>query len=349
MDLLFQPKKKMSKEEWINFIFSLMYLLVVIGILVLIGLGIWGSIFGEPTSNASESTFEVILAGITITLASSIILPKVLLRNEVEASLQTMKRELIEEFRREELPKFLTDTLVLDGHISRMIGTLLLSSKDEEHKSEYMYNIIWSLSWSIRAYKKYIKASQGQTVTGEDVTLENYHDLVLIIDENSKMCYHLLLEEVEKHSSVVGFRDLLLALENIETIERNKALFYRIIKEAVDIEYEVKFEWIKKGRRPKLSHDSEKQIKAWVTTVSPVIALLIGTIYSYLQKDSLSTVDVKAELTSQVVRRSNFGSNGEFKKVFEHSLESISAIVNGQKWYVKDLKDRDRILVHPTN
>ena len=101
MGRLFEPKEKkpIIKQIGAPLVGSLYYL-VVLGLIGLIGLAIWASVNAPASATPNDPSFvsnqtaifAVILAGLTLTLASSIIIPKVLLKFEVESQLSELKK-----------------------------------------------------------------------------------------------------------------------------------------------------------------------------------------------------------------------------------------------------------------
>lgn len=325
MGRLFEPKPKIPLHTKFNWFIGATYFVCVLGIMILVGLAIYASV-NTPNLNTTNNhkiitdhtaIFAVILAGLTITLASSIIIPKVLLKFEVESQLSQLKLEFKKEFKEEVLPKFLTENKVTDAHLSRMIGYTILHQSNftkKKSESEHLYQLTWSIGWALRSYKRYIEASEGESITGEDISLENYDDLISINHETMSRASIQILKIANKCKTIQKFHSLIFDSSNGQEINnRNLAQLYRTIKETVDIDHEINYLQQQPETKSRINHNAERQVKRWLKSVSPITSLIIATCFYHLSEiqknDNAEAMDL---LLEEIKRRSNFKKDETF-------------------------------------
>lgn len=224
-----------------------LYFLIIIALLVLISISIVGITFGKidglNVANIQNNVFALILAGVTITLASSIILPKFLIEQSVRDEIEKRSKTIEERLEQ----KYGTHINTTDAHLSRMIGYLL--SKDNSLKlkfddtdlSELLHDYNWSAGWALRSFKNYLRVSTKKSVMGEAVNATNYSDLIQIT-------INLVSVATVKIFESTGYADFekfskeeiqaLIPLFESDNIEDNwVSVHKRSVKEAFDIEY----------------------------------------------------------------------------------------------------------------
>lgn len=344
MSILLKEKRK-KKFGLFTKIFSILYLLSVLGILALIIVSIVNSINNNSPSAIDDpsSTFALILAGITITLTSSIIIPKVLLKGEVQEEVEKFNDDIYKQLKEEYLPLLDTHVNVTDAHLSRMIGYLLLenSKNKRENTKEYLYQLIWSIGWALRSYKNYIRGAAGVDVMGEKVSIENYRDLIKINNDTSDTAKKLLFDEIDNCTDISEVGRIFFSSDsNPQEQEEYSSLFYRTIKETIEIDYQANCLWFKQKNKKKLvlSKSSKVLLDEWLAIISPVTTLLIAISFNHLSATkNLTERQLRRQFMDDVIRRSSYDRDDEFERQLENGLNYIITNFNKTSFSMDDL------------
>ena len=334
-------------EKWkpgsdlLSRLFSILYFLVILGMLALIGISIYASLCGKsnPSVTDSNAVFAVILAGITIVLTTALVIPKIVIRGEVASEIGKLKQDIIDHIKENEIQLFNTPVNVTDAHLSRMMGFLLLDKASrrenvEKDQKEYLYELIWAIGWASRSYKNYIRGAKGTVVMGERVSLTNYSDLLNLNISTLKFAkeelFHRLIDpdDSNKMISTLEIVKRLFAEAGADEQEKYLGLFYRTIKEAVDIDYEFRL-WQRTKNKKDFVLDKAaygEQLKKWIKLSNPVAALLIVVICSHkAQRGNLSSADEgKDEIMSEILRRSSNGHKPNFAARLKGGIGDIT-------------------------
>lgn len=228
MSILLKEKRR-KKLGLFTKAFSILYLLTVLAILVLIIVSIVNSIVNHSPSAIDDpnTTFAVILAGITITLTSSIIIPKVLLKGEVEDEVENLKKDIYSQLTDDFLPSLQSHVNVTDAHLSRMIGHLMLENAESKisDKKEYLFQLVWSIGWALRSYKNYISGAAGVDVMGERVSLDNYRDLIKINNDTSFTAKSKIFKEIKDTKDIFQLGSIFLVVILVQKNKTNTLTF----------------------------------------------------------------------------------------------------------------------------
>ena len=203
-----------------------------------------------------------------------------------------------------------------------MIGYLILNlSSQTKNKSEYLYQLTWAVGWALRSYKRYIGAAKGELITGKDISIKNYNDLIIINHKTMEDAADKIFAEARECETIQDLQEVILSTKNGEEINnRNRSQFFRTIKETVDIDYEVNYLQNQKTTKSKITGEAERQIKRWLKSVSPVTSLLIALVHFDISLSLKNEQEAMEILEEEIRIRSNFKNEPEFRDCLLNSL-----------------------------
>lgn len=320
-----------------------LYYLIVILLLAIILISLWFLFFGETHLPIGEvkiqsGVFGLIIAGITIILASSIILPKFLIEQAVQEEISKRGASIEKKIEKE----YGTHINTTDAHISRMIAYLLSNDNilkeyglNGEKSSDYsdaniLHGYSWTAGWAFRSFKNYLRISNKDNVIGESVRPKNYHDLIKITENIVQRSKDKIFEYTGYNKIEDINKDSIYTIANKfegETIEDNwTSVHRRSIKEILDIEY------MYNKNKLKLEKEMRIQTGDFLSTSTPLILFSIFVIISYSHKDNPSfKINNMAE---EIINISNYKSEEEYSeyvnKLYSTSLEMLTRDNEGE-------------------
>ena len=192
---------------------------------------------------AGRIDFTLLLTGYAIFITGTLIIPKVLLKKEVEEGLEkyakeTVKKTLDEHFQ-ERIKSTQNELHRTDAHLSRMVAFQL----HEEYP-------VWSVGWAYRSLKRYKNLDSKKTGFIE------YRDLIRFLEEgviasSIKKFHDKVAEKFQSEHLYESYhRDMfplasaqhVLEEEATKAKEENLRPAIRAIKDIVDFEYAVRFD-----------------------------------------------------------------------------------------------------------
>lgn len=181
---------------------TIIYVLVIILLLILIIISLTGK-NGDVTSE--NSAFSFILTGLGIFVATSVFLPKFIMKQIIDDKIEEAKEQLKKDGNQYEI-----EVLKTEAHDNRMNAYFLIKHED----------YLWALGWGIKSFKQYLKL-----MNRNDYNL-NYNDL--INDELGDKIFKRLkdvlnkpLKDIDKNKIERLLKDYYDALIDYEELKKN--------------------------------------------------------------------------------------------------------------------------------
>ncbi len=168
-----EKKNGLSKCKEILYLFVLLFvLLMIVGVMIMTGVSFYKILSSTEEISVDASLmgveFTLLLTGLTVFIAGSILMPKVLLEHEVQEAVERYAADEIDKLAEKCLDFRINDVkndiTKCDAHLSRMIALNL--SKESP---------VWSIGWSFRSLKRY------QKLDSEKIGIDDYIDFIELI------------------------------------------------------------------------------------------------------------------------------------------------------------------------
>jgi len=168
-----EKESKFNGSKILNYCLLAFYFIILLGMVAVLFITFRRTMSEETKVILfdAKTSFELIITSLTIMFASSIIVPKFMLKLEVENAVKEelddkINKRIDEIFEKRIIEKMNAEILKTDAHLSRMIALFLTKDNDEKYE-------IWSIGWCFRSLKRYQKL--------ENVSIDIYNDLIKLI------------------------------------------------------------------------------------------------------------------------------------------------------------------------
>jgi len=246
---------KASCTKLLNIIFISFYFFILLGMVAVLVITFCRTMSNETKVivNDAATSFGLIITSMTIMFASSIIVPKFMLKQEVDNAVEekindNINKQIDDKFEKQFKEKMNLEILKTDAHLSRMIALFLTKDNDEKYE-------IWSIGWCFRSLKRYQKL--------ENVGIDIYNDLIKLIGVvfkninnvfNTKITGYLQEKEkeIDNIQSEEFFKYVRQAIEtgSIGEKEDKYQTAFRAVKDAVDFDFDIDIQKEKHGESP---------------------------------------------------------------------------------------------------
>ncbi len=129
----------------------------------------------EIDKSITEKTnlvFGIILAGITILLSIVVVIPKVLIKQEIEDQVVLATENINAKFHDTYKNKLAVHANTIDAHHARLITYLLLGKHFNTGSKQK--DLLWTIGWGARSLKNYLRIFEQDNVLGEPLSMKNY-------------------------------------------------------------------------------------------------------------------------------------------------------------------------------
>lgn len=153
----------------LNFLYAILALLLVFGLALIV----WAIIFKQDALQLYDAELPatlvgLLLTGVTLSIASAIIIPRIALRQAVDeavrASVDEIEAAVREEFEKEAHKRYEIEIRRADAHLSRMVAYFLIEGKQPD--------VLWGMGWILRSARRYY------LLDNTPVDMSSYIDLV---------------------------------------------------------------------------------------------------------------------------------------------------------------------------
>jgi len=327
----------------INIILTSFYLVILLAMVAVLAITFYRTMSDETKVIVydAKTSFALIITSLTIMFASSIIVPKFMLKYEVENSVEEKLNAVIdkkfdEKFEERVIEKMNAEILKIDAHLSRMIAFFLSNDYKEIYE-------IWSIGWCFRSLKGYQKL--------KNIGLDVYNDFLRIIAFvfnrintafNTKISGCISKENknlatIETHEFFSCVRQVIESGNMGDKNDKYRTAF-RAIKDAVDFDFDIDIQ--KKKQGPSLLID---EFKAISKDNGIFIKILLTAYLTYLIKeeekkdDKKTKEDIKKDVNNHIFekmceitsfRDSNTDEDDEARKKFQKSFKNLLLTIN---------------------
>ena len=322
--------KKNGLSEWKDILYLCVLLFVV---LMIIGVTIMTAVSFYKILSAKEQVpvevsvlgveFTLLLTGLTVFIAGSILMPKVLLEHEVQEAVERYAADEIQNKAKtcvdSKVQDAKNDNMKTDAHLSRMIAFGLTEKFP-----------VWSIGWAFRSLKRYVK------LDAKKIGFKEYRDFIefiqtAVIEKSSNI--FLSSFDIENES------DYSALFEKIrdEALKSNEKNVFRpsirAIKDIADFEY-----MVLKGKYKSLV--DYRSLAENVCKSAGIFARILATTImqeKYKQSQSVNENDkdtfqpLEEWLLNEILEISDFGFNSENiedTKNYKESLLKVLVIVS---------------------
>lgn len=286
---------------------------------------------------AGRIDFSLLLTGYAIFLTGTLIIPKVLLKKEVEEGLEKYAKEsvhnLVDKQFQERIKSTQNELYRTDAQLSRMIAFQL----HEEYP-------VWSVGWAYRSLKRYKNLNDTKS------TFSKYYDFIRflevgVIDSSIKQFHNSVAEQFKTKYPYEQYADKVLPLDAARTIleaESKKANeeamrpALRAVKDISDFEYAVRFD--ESDNLGEMEKDILKKVAKCAGFFAKELCAVILWDFLKEQSDSYKKEDAYAleSIMQNLLEISNYGTETkarqEVKQKFQQMLKrTLQQIINNRK------------------
>lgn len=295
---------------------------------------------------AGRIDFTLLLTGYAIFLTGTLLVPKVLLKKEVEEGIEKYAKKTVHGMVDERLDDCIGDTknelYRMDAHLSRMVAFQLHENYP-----------VWSIGWAYRSLKRY------KNLNSKKIGFTEYRDFIRFLEEGIITCsiekFH---DEVEKkfksehpNESYLCKMFPLNSAQHVLEAEADKAKeealrpALRAVKDIVDFEYAVRFD------KTNEIGETEIGILQHIATCAGIFAreLCAVILWNYSKAKSNSnlhgnTYDSET-MMQELLKISNYGEKSDakqevrqkFQQKLKQTLKQIESARKNYDYY--DMKD----------
>lgn len=126
----------------------------------------------KSITDKTNLVYGIILAGITILLSIVVVIPKVLIKQEIEDQVNSATENINAKFHDTYKNKLAVHANTIDAHHARLITYLLLYKNSNSNLTRK--EILWSIGWGARSLKNYLRIFGQDNVLGEQLSMKNY-------------------------------------------------------------------------------------------------------------------------------------------------------------------------------
>lgn len=321
-----------DKKKWDAFNILYFILLIIVSLILLSSLLI--SIFcNKGIVDASvETSFNLILTSLAIMFASSIIFPKVMLKQEVENAVKQEIENIIKKELKAELENDLNKEIwKTDAHLSRMVAFFLAHKNDKEYP-------IWAIGWCFRSLKRYQKLEIYDIIKYNDFLGNIKYILWKALKAFASSVCKSILPDDDKEKYLNTFADAVceeIIKQNFDSNEDEFGIMLRAIKDVIDFDFYI---FLQNKNR-----DNEKLLEDYMSISSEIAVFIKILLATYLLKkkneDNTSNYMllkkkrcISTLLTEKLLEISVYGNkNLSTYKQFSSKLEGLIKELNNKE------------------
>ncbi|WP_421879793.1 hypothetical protein [Marinoscillum sp.] len=277
-------------------IIFLIFLLIVVSIVAV-------TFTGAKEVEVNNGTFGLILAGITITLASSIIIPKITLEKDVKEEVAKGFDEAVLKFRGEIEESYHKDLYRTDAHLSKMIAFFLFQDQP-----------IWSIGWTFRSFKRYVKLGISSKNRKD---LNTYKEFAFFLSDNLKRAESCFFDSL---GNDIDSRDTLHQrikdrIYNVEAkYETNESdLILRTCKDVLDFEFNITYNKVLDNYGSDIQKETEKMIKN--------VSVLVKCLLVFFEKERTKEITY-----NKVIGISEYYNDGNYQLAVNNLLNKVTSL-----------------------